>query len=580
MTISRHYSTVYIENKPFSIKSGNIIRDEAFAPYLRGSIVIATPDAATLAILEPRTSTPPQLVIVAASSHDASPWGEPATAPLNGVEIPPTQLRAKVYLRSRTIDHEAGEVTITFGGAEQLLQDYRLHQSLPYSMESSSVITALSKVYDRVPVGKWTQEDIGQVAPGSTTLRRTNLCINPSFELTLTGWTANNADLARVQSIQGGVRGVYCARVTPNGTNTDTSLQLSATPAPGKTYTVSAWFTLTAALVGTLHARALKIVAFVRPDPASPYVEISSAQKANEVSRERLSVTFTVPPNVNDVIIRFYHGGAGGTNVKPLLVDGVLVEETSFLRSYFDGHSWEKSGGATYAWTGAEHASTSTAIEVASVGDIATVWQPGQTAWDFLEPLLAASRMRYYADEEGVWRKADADYRRPGSVRISAGWNATAANDEISRKADSDWCDAVMVKYTWTDPNGVTQIAYDRASMPGFRKVKLVEVASAYPGPGAAAYILNRAQGRGRVLTLGAVSDYSVKPGQEIVATLPLSPISTGYISAVDFNLGTDEMTITSRQLTDTPPNAWLLAPTGRSWESEPAGITWNTYTN
>ncbi len=579
MTISRHYSSLWIGSKQFNIKSGTITRDEAFAPYLRGTVVIAMPDAATLELLDPRKPTPPQLAISAYSRFDVNPLNTAKGAPLNDVDLPPTGLSWYVYLRSREIDHAAGEVTISFGGAEHLLQDYRLVSDKAVSMESSSVLTAMKYVWNMVPVGYWTDADIGTVAPGTTTLVRTNYVTNPSFETNVNGWTATRATLSRVAAANGIARGSWCARLLGNDANNDSFLQLDATLAAGKTYTVSAWVGQDAPLIDALHPRALKIVAFVKPDTSSAFVEYSSSQKENIAGKERLSVTFTVPPGVTDSIVRIYHGGIGGASQKPIYVDAVLVEATSFLRSYIDG-SRVNQPGSTYAWTGTAHASTSTATELASAGDVATDWQPGQTAWDFLAPLLAAARMRYYADEGGTWRKADADYRLPGTVRIAEGWNLTGAGDEISRKVDSEWCDAVIVKYTWTDTAGATQVAYDTATTPGFKKVKLVEVDAAYPAPGAAAYILNRARGRGRVLTIGAISDYSVKPGQEVVATLPNSPISTGYISAVTFDLARDEMAIVSRQLTDTPLNAWLLAPTGRTWASIAAGITWNTYTN
>lgn len=586
MTVSSHYSAAWLvgtgtaKNTLLHVKGGSITRDEAFAPYIRGTLVIAMPDQATLEALDPRkTPTPPQLILSAWSRYDANPIGQQRGAPLNDVEIPGSTLGMYVWLRSRTIDHAANEVTITYGGTETLLQDYRLMSKTPVSMESSSVLTAMKYVWDMVPVGYWTAADIGTVAPGATTLVRTNLCTNPSFETNANAWGLNSVTLTRVSAANGIARGAWCGRVMPNGSNNDSSIQLDGYLAAGKTYTVSAWVGQDAPLVDALHARALKIIAFVKPTAAGAYVEYSSSQKANAAGKERLSVTFTVPAGVSDSIVRIYHGGLNGASQKPIYVDAVLVEETSFLRSYIDG-SRVNQPGSTYAWTGTAHASTSTATEVASAGDVATDWQPGQTAWDFLEPLLTAARMRYYSDEFNVWRKADADYSVPGSVRIAAGWNLTSADDDISRKADSDWCDAVMVKYTWTDAAGATQVAYDQAGSLGAKKVKLVEIAAGYPGPGAAAYILNRSQGRGRVLRLGAISDYSVKPGQEVVATLPSSPISTGYISAVTFDLATDEMQIVSRQLTDTSPDAWLLAPIARTWDSIAAGVTWNTYTN
>jgi hypothetical protein len=207
------------------------------------------------------------------------------------------------------------------------------------------------------------------------------------------------------------------------------------------------------------------------------------------------------------------------------------------------------------------------------------LWPPGVSAWDFVDDLLVTAGLRLFCDDERRWRLVSSSFVVPELLAITVRQNVTGATESISRNS-TDWFDAVLYHYTWTDSFGNAREAYDIAATPGYNKPLLIDVRRAYPGPGAAKYVLGRAAGKGRTLELRALSDYSTQPTRMITATLPGTPIQTGFITAVTWDFDTDEMTVATRSLTDTPAEAWILIPAGHSWNEIPDGMSWNNYTN
>lgn len=211
----------------------------------------------------------------------------------------------------------------------------------------------------------------------------------------------------------------------------------------------------------------------------------------------------------------------------------------------------------------------------------ALVWEPGVTAWMFLAPLIQTAALRLFCDELGRWWLVEANnYSINGQINVSAEHNLTRGEDLISRYGD--WYDSVVVKYSWDDADGVSLFAYDYAGAPG-TKTFVTEWERPYPGSGAAQALLERKVGRGRTLSLEALSDYATTPGMSIVATLPDTPIQTGVVSRVswlvDAENDSDTMSVDSRGLIDTPVHAWVLAEEGLTWSDIPPGIDWSEYT-
>lgn len=202
-------------------------------------------------------------------------------------------------------------------------------------------------------------------------------------------------------------------------------------------------------------------------------------------------------------------------------------------------------------------------------------WQPGQTAWDYLRPIVDKAGLRLWCDEHRNWHLANPADGSTGGLTISAD-RATKAEDTITR--DEGWSDAVVIKYQWRDAAGSDQTAYDTATLPGYSKVRAITLDRPYPGAGAAQAILSRATGRGRVQALEAVSDYGATPGMAFTATLPDTPIQTGLLSAVTWRVPDDEMRISTRDLIETPDTAWVFTPVGVAWNEIAVGIDWTEY--
>lgn len=214
-------------------------------------------------------------------------------------------------------------------------------------------------------------------------------------------------------------------------------------------------------------------------------------------------------------------------------------------------------------------------------GDIeanASKWLPGDSAWDYLSPLVQKAGLRLYCDEKGAFWLVDSDYAEPGQTQLTYTGTVKAADDTVDRSANN-WFDAVVIRYKWTDDLGAQQTAYDIAAEPDFSKVNTLDYETEYPGPGAAQAVLNRALAKGREQSVTAVSDYSVTPTQTVSVVLPDTQTQTGYVSSVSWQFPGDEMSVSTRGLIETPVGSWDYVATGISWNSISAGISWNTYT-
>lgn len=206
------------------------------------------------------------------------------------------------------------------------------------------------------------------------------------------------------------------------------------------------------------------------------------------------------------------------------------------------------------------------------------IWEPGQTAWDYLEPLVQAAGLRLYCDERRNWYLVEDQAEVEGSITLSSIGTMTKGNDVISRDSQ-EWYDAVVCKYQYVDGSGNTITEYDVASTTGFSKVLTLEFDTAKPAGGQAARILQRAEGRGRVNDIRAISDYTTSPGITASISLPDTDTQIGNIAAVTWNFPEDEMDIKTRGLIEVSNYAWIYQPVGRRWNSVAAGVKWNTYT-
>lgn len=589
-------------------EGGTATLDEGWAPYGQASLTIPIPAAATLDALDPRTD-PYVTIIATQSTWDGTMWSTPVTRTL------------VLLVRGRVVDHNAETVTLTLATREAVLQDSRLIATapdlslLPYQSSVRAIcqqvlnrhgfILSEGATYgfgsDMFGYGAGTYGTLGGSSADAdfTTLTSvTNLIDNPDvvggFDLHAGNCTIDTDDTSWFVVGTNSVNSY-------SPTNIDsyiaigpdlTAGQFSFGMQPGKTYTLSADARVKVAGTGTdfvapvNRARALVIHTM---DPTGAYlgaydIYVSDNLPNTVGATARLSLTFTLKTTATAAAIRLYNGNSADQQVQfdaVMLVEGDGIDtDTVTPIAFFDGRT-AATDYYTYAWSSTADQSASTRTPRVDRSPDALTQQPGTSEWDLLAPVLQQSGLRLFADERGFWRLVDNSYHVYGRVSISDGLNAYRASDTISREQTASdgsplWFDSCVIKYTWTDSQGIQQQAWDAyqpdggGTMPAY-----FERSYAYPGPGMAQYYVERATGNGRILSLTAAADYTATPGMEAASSLPGTEDQTGYVSSVSWDFTADEMTVGTRGLIDTPASAWIQLPIGEQWLDSPVGASW-----
>jgi hypothetical protein len=572
MTISAHSYSATLDvdaGHRLDLKDGSATMDESWAPHVQARITIAQPAQSVQELIDARQE---RRVTLAASATYVSP-------------VRPAQSRTfDLGLRSRTIDHAAGEMTLELASDEALLQDDVLIADAP-NTSALAYQSSLRSIINNVVLSR-----IGTaLQPGTTDAPfrvlsdSTNMFTNPSGEPGGTVWTQNYCSVATDTAWK--VVGTASQRLSAptqadawvsHGVGQDAG-GMRAGMTAGKTYTVSGTIRLSAPLTGSVepNGRARTITVFTKVGAAA-YVTTSSVQAANVAGVTRLSLTFTVPVGATEAFIRFYHGHTAGT----VWWDAIRLSEHDagdiYASDYFDGDTLDTTEYG-YNWAGTPNDSTSTRSALIDRSPELLNWQPGESSWDFIQPLFQAAGFRLYCDERRRWYLVDASFIAAGQVQLSVPNNIKGASDTISRDND-DWFDAALVIYKWNDSTDTQVTAYDAYAEPGATRTRVFEYNRPFPGPGAAQYVVRRAAGKGRILDLSAVSQYTVEPSQPVTATLPGTPIQTGLVARVTFNFADDTMQLTTRGLTDTPATAYVFGSPDISYTDVPAGMTYNTF--
>ncbi|WP_053203791.1 hypothetical protein [Jiangella muralis] len=204
-------------------------------------------------------------------------------------------------------------------------------------------------------------------------------------------------------------------------------------------------------------------------------------------------------------------------------------------------------------------------------------WQPGEGAWDYLSGIIGIASLRLWCDERGAWHLEDPEVLIvPGQLAASP-LTATDLTDALSRES-AGWGDSAVVTYEWDDAGtGQRRTRYDAAGVAGTRTITRT-VERPYPGAGLARGILRRARALGRVLGLGGVSDYSVRPYQPFLMTMPDGSLQAGAVAAVSWSQPDDVMTVRTRDLLGITVNSYLYTPPGVSYDDVPAGVSYDEY--
>lgn len=538
--ISKHEATAVVDvgsGITLDVIDARVTLDDGWTPYIQVELTCWTPDEDDLELLDPRD----QLRVTLTLTKEVEAW--------NPGQLVDQERTFDLLLRGRTVDHTTGTMTVVLESDEALLQDLALVATEDERVFGLSVKTAVEYALDKVGAVLAAGAADASIDPDpNLPATVTNLITNPSGETNTTGWSSRATTGSFARSSAHSLFGTYSVSFKLTSTvGSAWANDYISLPAGTK---VTFSYYIRSTIARTVRATLIYV------DASNATVGFTDGDDVGISTTDwtRVTVTGTIT-GTGAVKVRPVVYIVSGTTTETYYVDGAMLTEGDTVEDYFDGASADTDF-IDYAWTGTANGSTST--KAAKPNSSMMIWEPGTTAWDYLEPLLQAAALRLYCDETRSWILEPSGTTRDGQINVATGLNVTEASDQISRA--EEWYDSVVIAYTRAlDAEGNQVTVYDTAGAPG-TKTLVLTFARPYPGPGAAQAFLDRAQGRGRVLKLESISDYTATPGMTLSATLPDSPIQTGTISRVVWMLPDDRMTIGSRGLTDTPDNAWLFA--------------------
>ena len=546
---------------PLGDIGGVVSLDEGGAPYGVAELTIPLPvDADLLALLDPRAHRRVQIDL---TRERVDGFGSTATRSFN------------LGLRSADITEGGATMQLRLESDEALLMDDVLLADAPLSLHSysSSLRAVVSAVLARIGA---TLEAGTADADVTTYADSMNLIPDPSVEFGASGFAPTNCSLDATDTswAADGARSINLW----NPTSSDSYVAIGGGPGgvrlglqAGKSYVLSATGNVKVALAGAAaRTRCLTVIYRVGQ---SGYVFVDSPPIPAAVNTPgRVSVAFTLPPGTTEAFVRAYLGASTGQ----VRWDAFRLSEATPnpLDTVFFSGDTPDTAAYDYFWTAASHPTTSSRRALVDRPAASLSWEPGVSAWEFLQPLVQAAGMRLLCDEDRKWWLLDgAGYLAPGVTQLSFGAHMLEAASGVSR--DGDWYDAALVRYRWTDAAGISQERIDWYAEPGYTKARLFDIDAPYPGPGRAEYKVKRAEGLGRTATVRAPLDVAVTPSQALRLNLPNLPELFGVTRSVDFNLDDFTMTLESRGLTDVPPGAWVLVNPALVWASVDPALVW-----
>lgn len=516
---------------PVSMRSdaGSISLDVADAPHVTAQVTLAMPDAGLLDDLDPRDGR--RLVIDAGGrSFDLG-------------------------IRRARPDRQAGTVAVELASDEALLGDLALlvDDDGPRAHEAS-----LRGVVDYV-LGKLGAhlEPGGPDADVTAFWPVTNRLLNGAGKTSVTNWGVGSNCTVGFNGVGLGADGTpgrilmqataasgfvyacdYAAKNVPASPGERLSYDMSvATTRNADVRLGIDFYDKSGKLIATLYGGAGYTP--ITP-PVTTYV--------------RLGIDVVAPANAS-AAVPFLSFAAFASGQQMCLSFASLYETRGPVRPGMFSGSSPAGGGYTFAWTGAVDASPCTRTPDVERPPEALQWKAGTSGLEFLRPLLLSAGLRLVCDEQRRWTTRDNTYRAAGAQMFRTGVNLTGGDEELSRE-DQAWFDGCVIRYQWTDENGIQQERTDTFALsPTPSKVMLREVSAPWPGPGRAEYAVTRAQGVGRTVTGTKQAAWTERAEQEFSAILDGTPIQLGIAEKVVFDIAANTVTTTSRT-TDTPAGA------------------------
>lgn len=419
--------------------------------------------------------------------------------------------RFDLTLRDRTIDHREATVTLTLSSDEALLLDYRpLVDDEGAAASQASLRGIVNYALNKAVPGA--SLAAGTVDPAVWV----NYVPNPRARTNLNGWSASGADAPQRVASGASDDGPYV-------------------------------------FVGQFQSGAVRITQTVPDQPVSGGMKL----RVSVEMRVQADVPFflevrTDGSNWTQSAAMTGRGGQWSTYEADLTLPSGAAK-LDRVQIYCPGNN-----AVPFGWDVCKLR----AINSDNKRDIdLVVMRAGISAMDFVLPIVQSLGLRLVCDETRRWTLRNEDYSAPGALTIRHGVNLVDGSDRFSR-SDEYWFDGAVVVYEWTDAAGRARRVVESFALSAkpSRVVTIERRDIPYPGPGFAAYVVRRAQGRGRDVSATAVSDWTARAEQPIQIVLNGAPTQVGKTSRVRFDLSRDEMTVTTRT-TDTPAGAIDLLP-------------------
>lgn len=537
MTSSTHtYTAVLIgaPDAPLSVRGGRISLDSGRAPHVQGYLDVAFPAESTLTALDPRLN---------------------ARVRVTADAVFPTFSQSRTFnlgLRSRPTRHRDAVVSLDLASDEALLDDYRAptDDRTPRTLETSlrSIVNyVLGKIGATLAV--FPANDANMTAYWELE----NLVTDPRTSST-TGFfsTGGTATLTRVTGLG----------TIPGSANT-AAIRLEKTGTSAGAIAISRVEKATAdrmytAVIGARKNTAGAMTAAARlqfRNAAGAIIQTATgtATALTGSNSNYVTVTALAPKGTVDVAVGVFYLGTINVGEFVYARNWMMVEGAEAV-PFFDGGS--SLTGYVTTWQGDADASTSLRTPLSPIDardPESLVWRAGDSALDFLAPLVQSAGYRLVCDEARSWTLRSISYVAPGSLTFADGFDLTDATDTLSREGD-DWFDAQATIYL--DPYGVKAPRVDYWALSSSpTKTNRVQITAPYPGTGRSQYAVKRAQGRGRVVQAAKVTDWTARAEQPVTVLLNGAPTQTGLTESVEFDLDNDEVSITTRT-TDTLPGA------------------------
>lgn len=566
-------------------------KSEASAPWLTATITIPPPSIALWALLDPAVRPIVLLSSNVSASDGTSDWDK---ADLHGL---------RVYTRTRNDD---ASVTMTLVSAEQDLIDFTpqgviqtnwIRQNDVSAIIANVITTVYStSAYWAQSVAPTPEQQLSGAFP--TYRAVTNLCTNSGFEYGTTGWVGQNATITRDTTQRHS--GLYSMKIAPSTTSDASRAELTQNLQASTTYTLSAWFRQSGVMTGTGATNGRYI--YLAGSIAGAVSVLAQTSAAPNVANawNKVALTFTTPAllDAGSFSLRVRNGTSTANPVNLwvddiTLVEGDGLETTGDQIVYFDGDTPDGTLGYNYDWQGDPGNSSSTRTPVLARDEDALTWSPGQSAWDFLQPILESLGGRLYSItgyDSFPGSPAIASFRwitnryTPAGIaaRFVYGSTLYALEQTFDLGATFDdgtpmYADGVVLAYRWTDNLGVEQVAFDSFSMPqlgGYKNPYFQELAEPYPGPGRAQGLALRLNARRTMLTVTGPYDPGLTPSAQVSVTDPrLGGSVLGVIDSVDHNPLQGTSTVRTKQAISYPSNAWVTKT--KTWAATTG--TWAT---